>query len=348
MRRILRALFAGLMLVVFLSGCNLPAFPPQLPVWLPKPLNWPNQGTPVVPVTGATSAPFTFALAGNMRHFSGTGTYDNPKYFRGAVDAIALLERTRFMISPGDIDPPANTLWTIQHDLGSLYTWYPVVGNSDLPGQGDENYPGANLDWLNTYNYENVNPGPKGCPKTTYSFDYEDAHYVVLNEYCDANGEAATSGDIPDHLYTWLALDLSKTSQRYIFIIGHEPAYPQPDADTGTVRYLSDGLNQYPSHRDRFWRLLQARDVTAYICGHTYSYSLKKIDGVWQLDVGHAAGMGDNLTPSTFILVHVRGGSVVVDAYRSSDDDLTYTLAHRTPLTDTYNLFLPGLNSSQP
>ena len=53
------------------------------------------------------------------------------------------------------------------------------------------------------------------CEETTYSFDYDNAHFVVLNVYCDENSDIDTSadGEISDHLYDWLVLDLEATTK---------------------------------------------------------------------------------------------------------------------------------------
>lgn len=235
------------------------------------------------------------------------------------------------MISPGDIAPPADSYWTITTTLGTDYLWYPVMGNHELPGSGEEATPGANVAWLRSYDSDPngvgtppdiVNPGPPGCPTTTYSLDYQNAHLVILNEYCDASGDTATDGDISDHLYNWLVADLSATSQPLIFVIGHEPAYPQPDADTDRLRHQGDSLDQYPAHRDRFWNLLRDEGVLAYICGHTHNYSAALIYGVWQLDVGHARGAGDTGAPSTFVIIHVDDTTVTYDTYRDKHDGI--------------------------
>jgi hypothetical protein len=43
-----------------------------------------------------------------------------------------------------------------------------------------------------------VNAGPPGCEETTYSFDYGDAHFVVLNEYYNGTSDRGTDGDAAD------------------------------------------------------------------------------------------------------------------------------------------------------
>lgn len=283
---------------------------------------------------------FTFAVTCDMRWYSGPGQYDSSQYFRGACEAINALGGGLFMASPGDIDPPAYVNWTITRTLGITYTWYPVVGNHELPSQGLELPEGSNMDWLRSYDYGEVNPGPSGCPTTTYSFDYQNAHFVVLNEYCDTSGDTVTDGDIPDHLYDWLVDDLNSTDRPYVFVFGHEPAYPQPDADNGRARHMTDSLNKYPTNRDRFWNLLRGEAVVAYICGHTHNYSAIKMDGVWQLDAGHARGLGDTGAQSTFILIHVNGDLATFETFRDDADGGLYVLAHRGTLAETH-LCLP-------
>jgi hypothetical protein len=122
------------------------------------------------------------------------------------------------------------------------------------------------MDLLRSYDYDQnnagippdiFNTGPSGYPQSTYSFDYENAHFVVLNEHCDTGGDTVTSGDVPDHLYNRLLDDLQATTQDCIFVFGHEPAFPRSDADNGRLRHTTDSLNQYPSNRTRFWNLLR-------------------------------------------------------------------------------------------
>jgi hypothetical protein len=276
---------------------------------------------------------FTFAVTADMRNYSGPG-HDSSQYFRGACEAVASRGRGAFMVSPGDIDPTTDVHWTITSTLGATYTWYPVVGNHELPGAGNESYSGSNMDWLRSYDYGSVNPGPSGCPETTYSFDYQNAHFVMLNEYCDTGGDTVRDGDVPDHLYDWLADDLNATDKAHVFVFGHEPGYPQPDADNGRVRHLGDSLDQYPAHRDRFWNLLRDKRVVAYVCGHTHNYSAVEIDGVWQLDAGHARGKGDADARSTFVMINVGANGVTFKTYRDDADGGPYVLAHTGTLRE--------------
>ena len=277
-------------------------------------------GLAVAVMAGASAAAgqdFRFSLSADMRQYSGQGTYDTSDYFRGACEAIDALGGGAFMVTPGDLDPPENVYWTLQTVLGPGYLWYPVVGNHEEETSSD-------MAWLRAFNLDGdtlpyiVNLGPSATEETTYSFDYGDAHFVQINEYYDGLSDTGTDGDVVDDLYDWLEADLIATTQPLIFVTGHEPAWPQPDADNGRMRHRGDSLDAHPSHRDRFWSLLREHQVTAYLCGHTHNFSAVNIDGVWQLDVGHARGLGDTGAMSTFVLTDVVGDTVTYEAYRGS------------------------------
>ena len=224
------------------------------------------------------------------------------------------------MVSVGDLVPLEDTFWTIEKYLGDNYLWYPVVGNHDLWE--------SDMQWLRSYDYDPngdappniVNRGPQGCLETTYSFDYGNSHFVVLNIYCDTNRQ--TDGAIVDALYDWLVADLNATDKQHIFVFGHEPAFPQEDFDIGLVRHLGDSLDKYPVTRDRFWSLLRDRGVAAYVNGHTHSFSAVEIDGVCQVDVGHAMGARTQAAQSTFVVFHVEGNTVRYEAYRADSDGI--------------------------
>ena len=301
----------------------------------------------------ASAETFRFAITCDQRYYCGSGGYDSPSYFRGVCQTIDSLGPGVFMVSPGDIDPCEDVFWTIDTYMDSAYLWYPVIGNHELPGKGHEPYYGANMDWLRSFNAGGdslphvVNIGPLGSEETTFSFDFENVHFVAINEYYDGSSDIGADGDVLDSLFYWLQDDLSATTKPIIFVFGHEPAYPQPDAYNGRSRHVGDSLDKYPVRRERFWDLLAAHGVAAYVCGHTHNYSAVRHRGVWHLDAGHARGAGDTGAPSTFFLVDVTGDSlsdVTVTVYRDiHDGDYDYDdLIHALDLSQ-YPHALDGL-----
>jgi hypothetical protein len=253
-----------------------------------------------------------FSLAADMRDYAG----DNPDYFRGACEAIAEGGAGSFMISPGDIDPPALVHDTIRSYVGEGYPWIPVVGNHEAETPSD-------MDWIRSFNQNNLPPlvsqGPPGGEETSYSFDRGDVHFVILNEYYDGSSDTGTDGDVVPSLLSWLEQDLIANDKPIILVFGHEPAYPLPDAESGRLRHEYDSLNKYPQNRDDFWSLLESYGVAAYICGHTHNYSAALFGTVWQIDVGHARGTGDTGSKSTFVMMYVtEDGAVWYYTYRLS------------------------------
>ena len=266
--------------------------------------------------------PFSFVLAADMREYTG----DDDKYVRGVCEAINQFDNVQFIISPGDFDPPDSTLYTINKYIDTDITWYPVVGNHETETPSD-------MKWLRNYNKEGnslpyiVNLGPASCLETTYSFDYKNTHFVILNEYCTEICDTCSDGNIGEILFNWLQKDLSKTEKENILVIGHAPAYPLLDIENQRFRPSDDALNQYPVNRNRFVSLLQEHNVIAYFFGHTHNYSLVKINKLWHVDVGHSRGMGDIGSRSTFVKINIRGNHLDYETYRLNFDNHKYEMA---------------------
>ena len=277
----------------------------------------------------------SFAVTADMREYTGP----DMRYFRGACERLATGGPGEFMISPGDIDPPGAVYNDIRTYIGSDYVWYPVVGNHEAETPAD-------MTWLRAFNPGGnslpnvVKPGPANGVETSFSFDYGDVHFAVINEYYDGSSDTGTVGDVTDALHTWLAADLTANTRPIVFVIGHEPAFPQPDKESGRVRYIDASLNMFETNRDRFWQTLTDNSVTAYICGHTHNYSAVKInaDGVidgsgynvWQIDVGHARGYADTGARSTFVMFYVMDdGSVWHTTYRLNLASHNYELTEK-------------------
>jgi len=267
-----------------------------------------------------TENSFRFSIFADTRRNAGPER-DTDDYLKGVLLAMKDVGTGEFAISPGDIDPPSNIRWTIDKYLGKDFIWYPVVGNHETDSS-------AYMEYLREYNKNGnrlpyiVNAGPAGSEETTFSFDYKNTHFVVINQYYDGECDDCLSGDVTDPLYNWLKDDLLKTDKEHIFVFGHEPAFPQPDEYNYRLRHNGDSLDKYRKNRNRFWNLLEENKVIAYFCGHTHNYSAAIINKVWQIDAGHARGAGDKRAPSTFLTVDIDSSSVNVTVYRDKHDGI--------------------------
>jgi hypothetical protein len=237
-------------------------------------------GTVSVPLQAQDSHDdLVFIVAADMRNFAADGEWS--KNFSGACEAVKKVGAGSFMISPGDLDvrPPSAVRDMIDQTIGEDYPWYPVLGNHDPESP-------SSMEYLREYSTtlpNVVNRGPKGCEETTFSFDYGNAHFVVLNQYFDGVRDWGLKGEIVPELLEWLEADLTATTKKHIFVFGHEPLIPQ-----------GDSLDEDPENAFALHQLLMKHGVDAYVCGHTHNTSYAKINGLWQLDAGHARGLEEN------------------------------------------------------
>ena len=268
---------------------------------------------------------FVFDVAADMRKYT-PPAYAESQHFVGVCEAIRAMGPGDFMIVPGDLDPPDRVRLALDQVLGEEYVMYPVVGNHEL--DAPEHMP-----YLRSYNADGdklpglVRTGPPGAVETCYSFDHGHAHFVVVNQYYDGQTDTGTDGDVGDALFAWLAQDLAENRRPIVFVIGHEPVVAMPDLTNGRVRHRGDSLDKYPENNHRFWSLLRDEGVLAYFCGHTHNASVARINGVWQIDAGHARGLGDKGAPSTFIRIFVEPAGAVCRVYRDDANGGPYKLA---------------------
>ena len=264
----------------------------------------------------------------NSFHFTVTADMrNNHEGFRKVCKAIN--EKAggpgAFHISAGDINPAAKNRKIIDEEFGTDAVWYPVAGNHELDDRA-----GSDMKWIRNEFHSLpyiVNKGPLNCEETTYSFDYKNAHFVVLNEYYDGASDTKADGNIVPSLFSWLKEDLDKNTRPFIFVFGHEPAFSVPDEYWKTARHSGDSLDKYPENRDAFWNLLEEKDVTAYICGHTHCYSRYQHAGgnVWQV-VPVTCPPPNSHKYDAWLNIVVSGRDVNFEVYRDTDEDGKYSI----------------------
>ncbi len=146
-----------------------------------------------------------------------------------------------------------------------------------------------------------------GSKYTTYSFDKGNSHFVILDLYSGMPFfRARHKGRIINQLYSWLNEDLKKTNKENIFVFAHQPiwnasgegkevlvneAYKAFCKDsarsfgTDSIAWFEKEYSSKIKSRQDFWNLLKNFKVTAYFCGHTHHYSVKKIEGIWEINL---------------------------------------------------------------
>jgi len=281
----------------------------------------------------------------------------------------------KFIVVTGDLDPFKNVRQSVEQVMGKNYRFYPVLGNHDVGYTNNkfEKYPDAN--WGNTFDIVKynkstlkniVNWGPVyrtpaldsltytdslgntylttydsldiiGSKYTTYSFDQDNSHFVVLDIYSGLESfEEKHSGRVFKELYDWLEKDLSETEKENIFVFAHQPVWETMGEDT-----MSLVNNDYKAHcirnartmgadstvwfkknytdrvvsRKKFWNLMKEHNVIAYFCGHIHHYSAKKIDGVWEINMEYGGWENPD---------HTRYGRVIVDDKKVNLDVMVF------------------------
>ena len=237
---------------------------------------------------------FSFIVSSDQREHA-TEKFNSNEYTLGGYEAIKKVGKGSFMIVLGDMDPPQSTMNLIDQILGKDYKRFAVVGNHDIEKP-------ENLEYLKALNrgdksFPNIiKKGPVGSEESTYSFNYGDVHFIVLNVYYDGKVDNASDGNITPELLRWLEGDLKLNMKKHVFVFGHEPIFPVLDMDTRTIRHEGDALNKYSGNTLKFQQVLQKYGVTAYLSGHIHCASYSAINGVWLLNSGHIYGQEGNYT----------------------------------------------------
>jgi predicted phosphodiesterase len=196
-----------------------------------------------------------------------------PQSPTGMVDAIIMI---------GDMDKISQTKTAYTASNVKNIPIFYVVGNHEVGTSGDVNA-------IRTMYSSSIIPltsGPAGTDKTTYSFDVGEIHVVNINEYWNGasndawfkygNGEG---GYIPDTLYNWISNDISKTSQPWKIVVGHEPLYPRS-------RHVGDSLDKDPANRNKLQNLFVSQNVAVFVGAHTHFAAVNTVGGVYHVDAG--------------------------------------------------------------
>ena len=223
------------------------------------------------------------------------------------------------------MDPLPTTQAQLESVLGKAFPWYPVVGNHETTvktsglGVDDMTYL---RDFYDKQLKGKVNPGPEGTRETTYSFDAGEMHIAIINQYWNGKTKPGSdrkgAGDIVAPLTNWVKADLAGSRKPWKLVVGHEPAFPQPDRDWSVERHGEDALTLDPKARDAFWAVLEEQGVAAYICAHTHRYSRYQPPGskVWQIDTAQARATSD-WKYDAFVIVTADEKSLEFNTYRN-------------------------------
>ena len=281
--------------VADVAGSDLMAFYRQYGFWRGLTANLMETGTYIVPVPGNHEIQWKHKVAGVTQK---TAVVENENAWRANM---------------GDLILDQSRLTTLFPD------WAPAASN------------------FAQYTVNAASPAPDPQITTdqsglSYSFDFRNAHFVVINT--DATGWDSHAP------VKWLANDLAAAQLRgakHIFVFGHKPAYTYDYSVNvpGSAPITGAGLDGVDDTatcgtascvRDQFWALIEQYRAT-YFCGHEHTYNAQRPTLAaggrsWQILVGGGGSAFD--PPVTDTLPSDRYYSwATVQVHQSGEVDIT-------------------------
>jgi autotransporter-associated beta strand protein len=283
---------------------------------------------------GVADTSWKFAVVGDTHIPSGTIT--------GEIAASMISDGVKLAVFPGDlVDAGSGTSSATM--LSQLNAWKSAVaplynagiGVYAVRGNHEADATGSISAWDSAFSgaYALPSNGPSGETNLTYSFTYNNALFVGMDEYVDGYHELNQA---------WLNQQLAANTHPHVFVFGHEAAFKG---------FHTDCLDDYASPRDTFWQSLTAAGARTYFCGHDHFFDAARIDDgdgnanndVYQVITGTGGGslfdscsyngVNDSYTPVG--LYHDEAnGYLLVDVSGRTDGDLDVTLTFKQR---TYN-----------
>lgn len=224
-----------------------------------------------IATSAAQSAPF-IVFGDNRPYLS---TFAQPKIFKDILKDAATLSPA-FAVNTGDCIYGASSVGRLKEqydDYKAAISSFPgkvylAVGNHEIGGKkSHEDFFAKELGSL------------------YYSFDYEGAHFIVLDT--EVVGE---EGRITGKQLAWLKQDLhASRAAKYKFVFMHRPMYP-------VGGHIGSSLDKYPDQRNALHWLFVQSHVSAVFTGHEHLFDHTVRNGVHYIITG---GAGAGLYTST-------------------------------------------------
>jgi acid phosphatase type 7 len=210
------------------------------------------------PTAVAPGEPFRFLLYGDTRN--------QTEVHRAVVHAMAEEPDVRFYVHTGDfvadgqVQAQWDTFFEVERPLASRLPLYGVIGNHDV--QAGE----ARL-----FRQHLVLPDDSPRPEQYYSFDYGNAHFVVLDGHvnidpwflCALRG-LASEDCFDERQVAWLEADLRAAAEDaaidHVFVLVHIGPYTSKERRRGNA------------HMRELLGLFEETGVTAVLSGHDHYY----------------------------------------------------------------------------
>ena len=109
-----------------------------------------------------------------------------------------------------------------------------------------------------------------GCSKSTYSFNHEDYHFLVIGTDVNQSDKIFKTQYISKKDLTWIKKDLENNSKKRIIIFCHFGIIDDPDIMNNYWAYTENGENLMLRNRKELLDILSPYNVIGILCGHQH------------------------------------------------------------------------------
>jgi hypothetical protein len=239
----MRSPFRWLVIGSILVSCSLVGYV-LLSAW--RDFGYSTSDLPAILHTADDRSGFRFLVMGENEG-------DNP-IFRTILDQASALDAA-FLVHVADLTPSSDPadFSRVKDLLDTLpFPYYTAVGNNDIVKDTERSKYRAL--------FSTKALGLPESNRTYYSFNYENAHFVVLD---NADRKVGFS----DEELSWLAADLAATNQQWTFLFFHRPV------DVPVFGVFGD--DETPTSRksnERFVELISRYPIARIFNGHVHTF----------------------------------------------------------------------------
>ena len=202
-----------------------------------------------------------------------------------------------YVTHPQDFDHQLRTWLKVVEGVGGTIPIYTGMGNHEaiVDQWSDGIALGRSGATSAEAHFAAIMVNPAGAPppereeappydESVYSVDLGGAHFVMLNTnywvsshpgHGRYRGAGNREGFLMDGQLAWLERDLAAARERgaeHLVVMGHEPAFPVAGHAKDAMWWKGE-LADVNAMRERFWKLMAAHGVLAYVAGDEHNYS---------------------------------------------------------------------------
>jgi len=228
--------------------------------------------------TQVSAEPWKFGIMGDTQ-WKGNLDGENPNTVAAGIirqiNAEFIRHGVKIVLQVGDlVDVYSSAAFDTRAELAQeLFDagigFFPLRGNHE-PGSNAANYFSTvfpqTCGYTNTFGATNFNSASYELECLSYSFDYNNVRFVLIDQFTRKNNSGNTNNNVVDQL-GWIDTTLSnRNPNTHAFVLGHKNLVGQNHMD---VLFGSSPNSNLPA-QNIFIKSLQTNNVRYYISGHDH------------------------------------------------------------------------------